>query len=61
MMLDRFGEKALDVIADAYYQIGQKDGDKIITKLLITGKDSAACMSLIEALSIHAGYYYRVE
>jgi hypothetical protein len=32
MMMDRFGDKALDVIADAYYQIGLKDGDKIITK-----------------------------
>ena len=55
MMLDRFGDKALDVIADAYYQIGLKDGDKIITKLHITGKDSAACLSVIEALSVLAG------
>ncbi len=55
MMLDRFGDKALDVIADAYYQIGLKDGDKIITKLRITGKDSVACLSVIEALSVLAG------
>ena len=55
MLLDRFGDKAMDVIAEAYYQIGLKDGDKIITKLHITGKDSAACFSLIEALSILAG------
>jgi len=55
MMLDRFGDKALDVIADAYYQIGLKDGDKIITKLHITGKDSTACLSVIEALSVLAG------
>jgi len=55
MMLDRFGDKALDVIADAYYQIGLKDGDKIITKLRITGKDSTACLSVIEALSVLAG------
>lgn len=55
MMLDRFGDKALDVIANAYYQIGLKDGDKIITKLHITGKDSAACLSVIEALSVLAG------
>lgn len=55
MMLDRFGDKALDVIADAYYQVGLKDGDKIITKLRITGKDSVACLSVIEALSVLAG------
>jgi predicted ArsR family transcriptional regulator len=55
MMVDRFGDKALDVIADAYYQIGLKDGDKIITKLRITGKDSTACLSVIEALSVLAG------
>ena len=55
MMLDRFGDKALDVIADAYYQIGLKDGERIIQKLHITSKDSATCLSLIEALSILTG------
>lgn len=54
-MLDAFGDKAHDVIAEAYYQIGQKDGERIIKKLHITGKDGAACLSLIEALSILAG------
>lgn len=55
MMLERFGDKALDVIADVYHQTGLKDGDKIIKKLHITGNDNAACLSLIEALGIFAG------
>lgn len=55
MLLDAFGDKAYDVIATAYYQIGQKDGERIIKKLRIMGKDGAACLSLIEALCILAG------
>ena len=55
MLLDKFGDKAIDVIAEAYYQIGRKDGERISRKLHITGKDSAACLSLLEALSILAG------
>jgi predicted hydrocarbon binding protein len=55
MMQDAFGDKALDVIADAHYQIGLKDGARIASKLHIAGSDSAACLAVIEALSILAG------
>jgi predicted hydrocarbon binding protein len=55
LMQDAFGDKALDVIADAHYQIGQKDGARIVTKLHIAGPDTAACIAVIEALSILSG------
>jgi len=55
MMQDAFGDKALDVIADAHYQIGLKDGTRVVTKLHISGTDCAACLAVIEALSILAG------
>jgi len=55
MMQDAFGDKALDVIADAHYQVGLKDGARIVSKLHIAGTDSAACLAVIEALSILSG------
>ena len=55
MMQDAFGDKALDVIADAHYQIGLKDGARIVSKLHFAGTDSAACLAVIEALSILSG------
>lgn len=54
-MQETFGDKALDVIADAHYQLGLKDGAKIVTKLHFSGSDTATCIGVIEAVSILTG------
>ncbi|MHC1584938.1 MAG: methanogen output domain 1-containing protein [Candidatus Syntropharchaeia archaeon] len=54
-MVDSFGRGAIDVVSQAYHQLGKMDGEKIKRSLGIRRTDAHACLSLIEALSVVSG------
>ena len=54
-MIDRFGDQAVEIIEDAYYQAGLQDGQKLMESINITADDAPSCLSLIETICLTTG------
>lgn len=53
--IDRYGEKALEVISDTGLAVGYDDGKKICDNLNLDANSLRACLIPIEAISLLAG------